>query len=295
MKITGPQSLHAFRGTSKTDMVRRTFNTLDHFGKGSEISIDLAKRLFDHLVARGILMTELEEAQGQNRAPISYAYVSYSPLIICILLSAKTNTTPCQLGPKAKEFLANRPPFVLTIRSGKRAVGAPRSKKAPQYPVHSPMISTKRKRTRTQTPDDTIGTFSPIDDYPNFDDIETEPEPVSVSVLEPVPEHQPDEPILPPLLQARRLRVEPSIQAIECPTEDLNQECFRALCTLRDQVCWFLASASSRRSVHAFLAHRGTRLRPAGDPLRRNLGNPELNTPWRLVFRLCCFALHHVL
>lgn len=84
MKITGPQSLHAFRGTSKTDMVKRTFNTLEHFGKGSEISTDLAKRLFDHLVARETLMTELEDAQSKERAPISYVYVSYTPLIICI-------------------------------------------------------------------------------------------------------------------------------------------------------------------------------------------------------------------
>jgi len=61
---------------------------------------------------------------------------------------------------------------------------------------------------------------------------------VSVSVLEPVPEHQPEEPTVPPLLQARSLRVEPSIQVIECPTEgtlDSNQECYGALCTLRDQ------------------------------------------------------------
>jgi N-acetyl-beta-hexosaminidase len=75
MKITGALSLHAFRGTSKHDMARRKFDTVDHFGKGSDLSTDLAKRLFDHLVAREILATELEEAQVANRAPISYVYV----------------------------------------------------------------------------------------------------------------------------------------------------------------------------------------------------------------------------
>lgn len=75
MKITGALSIHAFRGTSKSDMARRKFDTVDHFGRGSDLSTDLAKRLFDHLVAREILTTELEEAQVQNRAPISYVYV----------------------------------------------------------------------------------------------------------------------------------------------------------------------------------------------------------------------------
>ena len=75
MKITGPLSIHAFRGTSSTDMSRRGFNTLEHCGKGSNISADLAKRLLDHLVASQILLPELEEAQVPNRAPISYVYV----------------------------------------------------------------------------------------------------------------------------------------------------------------------------------------------------------------------------
>ena len=75
MKITGPISVHAFRGTSLTDMSKRGFNTLELFGKGSNISADLAKRLFDHLIARQILSTELEESTIPNRAPISYVYV----------------------------------------------------------------------------------------------------------------------------------------------------------------------------------------------------------------------------
>jgi hypothetical protein len=75
MKITGPLSLHAFRGTSKKDMERRNFNTLEHFGKGCDISATLTKRLLDHLVARQILTAELEEAQVTGRAPISYIYV----------------------------------------------------------------------------------------------------------------------------------------------------------------------------------------------------------------------------
>jgi bloom syndrome protein len=79
MKITGALSIHAFRGTSMQDMMRKNFNTLDHFGKGSGISNDLTKRLFDHLVAREILSTELEGSDVPNRAPVSYTYV----LIIC--------------------------------------------------------------------------------------------------------------------------------------------------------------------------------------------------------------------
>ena len=142
-------------------------------------------------------------------------------------------------------------------RSGKRVVGAQRSKKALQYPIHAPMVSNRKKRTRTQTPDDTVESFSPIDDDPNFDDIEPELESVSMSVLEPVPERQPEESTLPPLLQARELRVEPSIQVIERPTGDTldsNQECFRELCALRDQVRWFLTPAPSQHSAHVLVS-----------------------------------------
>jgi superfamily II DNA helicase RecQ len=84
MKITGALSIHAFRGTSKQEMMRKNFDTLDHFSKGTDVSSDLAKRLFDHLVAREVLSTELEEALVPNRAPISYVYV----LAICLAPSA---------------------------------------------------------------------------------------------------------------------------------------------------------------------------------------------------------------
>ena len=145
----------------------------------------------------------------------------------------------------------------MRIRSGKKTVGGPRSKKALEYPIYSPNVSTRKKRTRTQTPDDTVGSFSPIVDDPYFDDIEPELEPESLPVLEPVPEHQPEEPTLPPLSQARRLRMEPSIQVIEPPIEDTsdsNEACFRALCTLCEQARWFLTSAASQCSVHALLS-----------------------------------------
>jgi superfamily II DNA helicase RecQ len=75
MKITGALSIHAFRGTSKNDMKKRGFDNLGHSAAGSDLSTDLAKRLFDHLVVRDILSTELEGAQVPNRAPISYVYV----------------------------------------------------------------------------------------------------------------------------------------------------------------------------------------------------------------------------
>ncbi|KAI0253927.1 P-loop containing nucleoside triphosphate hydrolase protein [Lactifluus subvellereus] len=93
MKITGALSIHAFRGTSKQEMMRRNFDTLDHFGKGSDISNDLAKRLFDNLVAREVLSTELEEALVPNRAPVSYVYV----LTICLTPSMLplTEREPC--------------------------------------------------------------------------------------------------------------------------------------------------------------------------------------------------------
>lgn len=76
LKITGTRSIYAFRGTSKSDMAKFKYDTVDHFGRGSGLSTDLVKRLFDHLVVREILTTELEEAQVQNRAPVSFVYVS---------------------------------------------------------------------------------------------------------------------------------------------------------------------------------------------------------------------------
>jgi len=104
MKITGPMSLNAFRGTSKTDMAKRSFDTLEHFGKGKEVSPDLAKRILDHLVAREILMTELEEAQVQNRAPISYVYVS-TPLVIYICYLLRLTRFLASSGPRPTSSL----------------------------------------------------------------------------------------------------------------------------------------------------------------------------------------------
>jgi hypothetical protein len=101
MKITGPQSVNAFRGTSKHEMTKRGFDTLDHFAKGSNLSTDLTKRLFDHLVIREILATELEEAQVQNRAPISYVYV----LSFSFTRYATAHEARCSLGPRRRSFL----------------------------------------------------------------------------------------------------------------------------------------------------------------------------------------------
>jgi hypothetical protein len=75
MKITGPQSTNAFRGTQKHEMAKKSFDTLDNFAKGSDISVDLVKRLLDHLIVREILFTDLEEPPEPNRPPISYVYV----------------------------------------------------------------------------------------------------------------------------------------------------------------------------------------------------------------------------
>lgn len=82
--------------------------------------------------------------------------------------------------------------------------------------------------------EDPVEPFSPIDGVANFDDIEVEPEFLEA-------------PSLPPLVQARRLRASPSIQVVEHSTEatlDSNQECFKALCALRAQVCGFFAPAA---------------------------------------------------
>jgi superfamily II DNA helicase RecQ len=75
MKITAPQSINAFRGKQMQEMARRSFDTLDNFAEGSDLSADLVKRLSDHLIAREILTTEIEEASDLNRPPISYVYV----------------------------------------------------------------------------------------------------------------------------------------------------------------------------------------------------------------------------
>ena len=90
-KITGPLSVHAFRGTSVSDMSKRGFNNLDNFGKGSNISADLAKRLLGHLITSQILSTDLEESLVPNRAPITYVHV----LLIFLITSVfRTNSMP---------------------------------------------------------------------------------------------------------------------------------------------------------------------------------------------------------
>jgi superfamily II DNA helicase RecQ len=216
MKITGPLSIHAFRGTSSADVSRRGFNTLEHCGKGSNISAGLAKRLLDHLTARQILLPEPEEALVPNRAPISYVYV---PIIFISYHMYRWLTVPLvQLGPKADAFLSERPPFLLKMRSTKKGVGASK----PKAPAST--ISVRRKRPRAKTEDDPFESFSPRGSEPLFDDIESEPE----------------IPSTPPLLQARRRRASPFIQVLEEPKGeqdlDANQACYQALCALRAHV-----------------------------------------------------------
>ena len=96
LKITGPLSIHAFRATSKPEMAKRNFNTLEYFGKGSNISVGLAKRLLDHLLAREILTTVLEDAQGRDRAPISYIYVIALHLFFALLQLTRPNAARAQ-------------------------------------------------------------------------------------------------------------------------------------------------------------------------------------------------------
>jgi hypothetical protein len=159
-----------------------------------------------------------------------------------------------QLGPKAKEFLTNRPSFVLTIRSAKKGVGA-RSKKVLQPSVLSPTISVRKKRTRLEPADDPVEPFPPDDAEANLDDIEFEPEP--------------REPSPPPRTQARRLRASPSIQVVENPPEnalDSNQECFKALCALRTQVRAFCIRCSRRAQIMFILVRSGASLRSTGHP-----------------------------
>jgi bloom syndrome protein len=215
MKITGPQSINAFRGTQKPEMARKSFDTLKTFAKGSDLSVDRVKRLFDHLIIREILITEVEEPPDLNRPPITYVYV----LTFLFIWLCYDSRGSLQLGPKAKEFL-NKPSFVFKIR-------AARSKKGQQPPALPPTVSTRKKRTRLDAVDDPVEPFSPDTNEANFDDIEVEPgpqEPHTGTV---------------PLVQAPRLRAAPSIQVIEHPTEDApdpHRECFKELCSLRDKV-----------------------------------------------------------
>ena len=107
MKITGPLGIHAFRGTSKKDMAKRKFDTLEHFGKGSSIPVNLVKRLYDHLFAREILTTVLEDAQSRERAPIAYAYV----ILFIIRSATTTDKAHHSSGPRRMSFLRIHPLF----------------------------------------------------------------------------------------------------------------------------------------------------------------------------------------
>jgi hypothetical protein len=160
-----------------------------------------------------------------------------------------------QLGPKAKDFLTNRSSFILKIRSAKKGVGAVRSKKDLQLPSLAPTISTRKKRTRLEAGDDLVESFTPTDTEANFDDIEAGPEP--------------HEPPTPPLVQARKLRASPSVQFVEHRTEDAldpNQECFRALCVLRNQVRTLCIQCSLHAQIVSILVCSGVRLQRAGHP-----------------------------
>lgn len=223
MKITAPQSITAFRGTQKQEMARRSFDTLDNFAKGSDLSLDMVKRLSDHLIAREILITEIEEPPDPNRPPISYVYVLALFFTLVMLYDSRGTF---QLGPKAKEFL-NKPSFVLKIRSARRGISAAKYKKRLQSPALSSTVSTRKKRTRLDAVDDAVEPFSPDTNEVNFDDIE----------IDPVPQ-EPHTGSL-PLVQASRLRAAPSIQFVEHPTEDASGphlECLDELRALRNKV-----------------------------------------------------------
>ena len=212
MKITGPQSTNAFRGTQKNEMARKSFDTLDNFAKGSDLSVDLVKRLFDHLIIREILTTGIEDTQDPNRPPICYVYV----LAFFFTLVMLRLTSSLQLGPKAKEFLNKpKPSFVLKIRTARRGIRAARSKKGLQPPALASTVSTTRKkRARLDTVNDPVEPFSPDTYEADFDDIEPEPQELPTASL--------------PLVQA----------------SDPHEECYRELCALRAKV-WALYCTSA--------------------------------------------------
>ena len=87
-------------------------------------------------------------------------------------------------------------------------------------------VTVRRKRPRVEPADDPFEPSPPRDFEPVFDDIEPEPE-----ILRPS---------TPPLVQARRRRASPSPQVVEDTRGeqalDANQECYKALCTLRAKV-----------------------------------------------------------
>ena len=201
MKITGPQSTNAFRGTQKNEMARKSFNTLDNFAKGSDLSVDRVKRLFDHLMIREILTTGIEDTVDPNRPPICYVYVLafFFPLVMLRL------TSSLQLGPKAKEFL-KKPSFILKIRTARRGIGAARSKKGLQPPALASTVSTRKKRMLLDAVNDSVEPFSPDTYEADFDDIEPEPQELPTDAL--------------PLVQ----------------TSDPHEECYRELCALRAKV-----------------------------------------------------------
>jgi hypothetical protein len=74
--------------------------------------------------------------------------------------------------------------------------------------------------------EDPVEPFSPNNEDTLFDDIEASQEP--------------REPSIPLPVQARSLRASPSIRIVSEVFLDANQECHRALCTLRAQVCELL-------------------------------------------------------
>ena len=164
-----------------------------------------------------------------------------------------------QLGPKAAEFLANSPSFILKIRSGsgKKAAGAPRSRKGvrPQVRILAPTISIRKKRTRTKTPDDALESFTPNDSDDNFDFDDIEPEQEQGPWLGP----DPQELSVPPLVQARMLRASPSIQVVEHPVEDTSVSVYKECCDELEALCIQVGSSRlplSARSCHIYLSSR---------------------------------------
>jgi hypothetical protein len=97
--------------------------------------------------------------------------------------------------------------------------------------------------------------FSPDNTEANFDDIEVEPELRDSSPR--------------PLVQAQRLEPAPSIEVVGYPTEDAsdpNQECFKALRTLRTEVWVFYIRCLLRAQNMSIVGRSGAPLQIAGHP-----------------------------